>query len=131
MHLQSENGDAAAIGIVSIGGCHAAVLEAVDRLRAAGRAVDYMRVRAFPFAPTVRAFVESHERCYVVEQNRDGQLRSLLAIETGLARDRMTSILDYGGLPLTADVVVTGVMDNEEQGSAAITYAAAGSRRSY
>ena len=57
----------------------------------------------------MRAFIESHERCYVVEQNRDGQLRSLLAIETGVARDSMTSILDYGGMPLTADRVVKGV----------------------
>src|SRR5205814_2281373 len=109
MHMRSGNGAAASVGIISIGGCHAAVLEAVDRLRAAGTSVDYMRIRAFPFAPSVRAFIEAHPRCYVVEQNRDGQLRTLLAIETGLARDSMTSILDYGGLPLTADVVVRGV----------------------
>jgi 2-oxoglutarate ferredoxin oxidoreductase subunit alpha len=108
-HLQSENGSAD-IGIVSLGGCHAAVLEAVDRLRNEGRSVDYMRLRAFPFAPSVRAFIESHERCYVVEQNRDGQLRTLLAIETGVARDRMSSVLDYGGLPLTAERVVRGIM---------------------
>jgi 2-oxoglutarate ferredoxin oxidoreductase subunit alpha len=61
----------------------------------------------------VRAFIDAHERCYVVEQNRDGQLRSLLALETGIARDRMTSILDYGGLPLTADRVVRGVLEGE------------------
>jgi 2-oxoglutarate ferredoxin oxidoreductase subunit alpha len=106
LHLQTGNGAPASIGIVSLGGCHAAVLEAVDRLRAAGQTVDYMRIRAFPFAPSVRTFIESHPRCYVVEQNRDGQLRSLLAMETGIARDSMTSVLDYGGLPLTADRVV-------------------------
>jgi 2-oxoglutarate ferredoxin oxidoreductase subunit alpha len=110
MHLESQT-RAAEIGLVSIGGCHAAVMEAVDRLRRDGLSVDYMRIRAFPFAPSVRAFVESHERCFVVEQNRDGQLRSLIAIETGLARDSMLSILDYGGLPLTADRVVSGVME--------------------
>jgi 2-oxoglutarate/2-oxoacid ferredoxin oxidoreductase subunit alpha len=108
LYMQSGNGPAS-IGIVSLGGCHAAVLEAVDRLRAAGESVDYMRIRAFPFAPSVRTFIESHARCYVVEQNRDAQLRSLLAIETGLARDSMIAVLDYGGLPLTADRVVTGV----------------------
>jgi len=110
MHLQNGAGAPAEIGIISLGGCHAAVLEAVDRLRAGGDSVDYMRIRAFPFAPGVRAFIESHPRCYVVEQNRDGQLRSLLAIETGVARDAMTSVLDYGGLPLTADRVVRGVL---------------------
>jgi 2-oxoglutarate/2-oxoacid ferredoxin oxidoreductase subunit alpha len=100
----------AEIGIISLGGCHAAVLEAVDRMRHDGRSVDYMRIRAFPFPASVRQFIEAHERCYVVEQNRDGQLRSLLAIETGIARDRMMSVLDYGGLPLTADRVVLGVL---------------------
>jgi 2-oxoglutarate/2-oxoacid ferredoxin oxidoreductase subunit alpha len=114
-HVQNDGGGAADIGIISLGGCHAAVLEAVDRLRHDGRSVDYMRVRAFPFAPRVREFIESHSRCYVVEQNRDGQLRTLLAIETGIARDRMTSVLDYGGLPLTADRVVSGVLAGERQ----------------
>jgi len=109
LHNQSD-GDAAGIGIISIGGCHSAVLEALDRLRAAGHSVDYMRIRAFPFPSSVREFIDAHEQCYVVEQNRDGQLRSLLAIETGIARDRMTSVLDYGGLPLTADRVVRGVL---------------------
>jgi 2-oxoglutarate ferredoxin oxidoreductase subunit alpha len=108
LHLESTT-SSADVGIISLGGCHAAVLEAVDRLRRDGVTVDYMRMRAFPFPPSVRSFIESHERCYVVEQNRDGQLRTLLAIETGLARDSMTSILDYGGLPLTADRVVEGV----------------------
>ena len=97
------------IGLISLGGCHAAVVEAVDKLRDGGVAADYMRIRAFPFRRAVREFIESHERCFVVEQNRDGQLRSLLAIETGVARDRMTSVLDYGGLPLTAERVVTDV----------------------
>jgi 2-oxoglutarate/2-oxoacid ferredoxin oxidoreductase subunit alpha len=97
------------VGIISIGGCHAAVREAVDLLRAGGVSVDYMRIRAFPFGPGVAEFIESHDRCFVVEQNRDGQLRSLLAIETGIARDRMTSVLDFGGLPLTAPIVVRAV----------------------
>ncbi|HEY6827776.1 MAG TPA: 2-oxoacid:acceptor oxidoreductase subunit alpha [Gemmatimonadaceae bacterium] len=112
LHNQSD-GEPAEIGIISVGGCHSAVLEALDRLRAAGHSVDYMRIRAFPFPPAVREFIDAHEQCYVVEQNRDGQLRSLLAIETGIARDRMTSILDYGGLPLTADRVVRGVLGED------------------
>ncbi len=109
LHLQANNNGTKPIGLVSIGGCHGAVMEAVDRLRALGHAIDYMRIRAFPFAESVRDFVSAHEECYVIEQNRDGQLRSLIAIETGLARDAMRSILDYGGLPLTADRVVKGV----------------------
>jgi 2-oxoglutarate ferredoxin oxidoreductase subunit alpha len=101
--------EAADIGIISLGGCHVAVMEAVDQLRAQGVSADYMRIRAFPFPRAVAEFINAHERCFVVEQNRDGQLRSLLALETGVARDRMTSVLDYGGLPLTAERVVTEV----------------------
>jgi 2-oxoglutarate ferredoxin oxidoreductase subunit alpha len=97
------------MGIVSIGGCHGAVTEAVARLRARGIAIDYMRIRAFPFPASVREFLVAHPECYVVEQNRDGQLRTLLAIETGLARDSMKSVLDYGGLPLTAEVVINAL----------------------
>jgi 2-oxoglutarate ferredoxin oxidoreductase subunit alpha len=97
------------IGIISLGGCHAAVIEAVDRLREGGITADYMRIRAFPFGRAVREFIDAHERCFVVEQNRDAQLRTLLAIETGIARERLTSVLDYGGLPLTAERVVTDV----------------------
>jgi 2-oxoglutarate ferredoxin oxidoreductase subunit alpha len=99
----------ATTGIVSIGGCHAAVLEAVDRLADAGVPCDYMRVRAFPFDARVLDFLKSHDRIFVVEQNRDAQLRSLLTIETGFPRDSMTPVLDYGGLPLTAQVVVDAI----------------------
>ena len=102
-------GAGAEIGIVSLGGCHAAVLEALDRLRDQGIACDYLRVRAFPFAASITEFLKSHSQIFVVEQNRDAQLRSLFALETGVARDRMTPVLDYGGLPLTAERVVRAV----------------------
>jgi 2-oxoglutarate ferredoxin oxidoreductase subunit alpha len=57
----------------------------------------------------VHRFLESHPRLFVVEQNRDAQLRAMLAIETGVARDRMTAVLDYGGLPLTARAVIEAI----------------------
>src|SRR5438552_5381335 len=85
--------DGAALGIISIGGCHAAVREALQQLRAEGVAADYMRIRGFPFGAGVRAFLAQHRRCFVVEQNRDAQLRSLLAIETATPMDKMISVL--------------------------------------
>lgn len=97
------------VGLVTIGGCDAAVREAADILAAQGVAVDVMRIRGFPFAAEVQEFIEGHARSFVIEQNRDAQLRSLLAIETGIARDAMIPILDYGGMPLTAKVVVDAV----------------------
>lgn len=99
----------AEIGLVTIGGCDAAVREAADILRAQEIIVDVMRIRAFPFGAEVKEFFGKHERNFVIEQNRDAQLRSLLAIELGIPRDAMTSILDYGGMPLTAKVVVDAV----------------------
>ncbi|MEO7503022.1 MAG: 2-oxoacid:acceptor oxidoreductase subunit alpha, partial [Gemmatimonadaceae bacterium] len=103
------------LGIVSLGGCHAAVLEAIDRLREQGLVADYMRIRAFPFSESVKAFLDSHSQVFVVEQNRDAQLRSLLAIETGTPRDSMVPVLDYGGMPLTAKVVVNAVTSHMAQ----------------
>lgn len=99
----------AEIGLVTIGGCDAAVREAADRLAEQGLAVNVMRIRGFPFSAEVKAFIDEHERVFVIEQNRDAQLRALLAIELGIPRDSMTSILDYGGMPLTAKTVVSAV----------------------
>ncbi|WP_353268263.1 2-oxoacid:acceptor oxidoreductase subunit alpha [Gemmatimonas sp.] len=99
----------AEIGLITIGGCDAAVREAADTLRARGIVVDIMRVRGFPFAAEVKEFFDRHEKNFVIEQNRDAQLRSLLAIELGIPRDAMIAVLDYGGMPLTAKVVVDAV----------------------
>ncbi len=101
--------EGADVGLVTIGGCDAAVREAADRLAEQGIVADIMRIRAFPFGKEVRDFLEEHEQTFVIEQNRDAQLRALLAIEVGIRRDDMIPILDYGGMPLTAKVVVDAV----------------------
>jgi 2-oxoglutarate ferredoxin oxidoreductase subunit alpha len=105
--VQAQKG--AEVGLVAIGGCDAAVREAVDILAAQGIKADYMRIRGFPFAESVKEFIERYEHTFVIEQNRDAQLRSLLMIETGIPRDRMQSVLDYNGMPLTAGKVVSAV----------------------
>lgn len=101
--------EGAEVGLVTIGGCDAAVREAADRLAEQGIVADIMRIRAFPFGKEVRDFMSEHEQTFVIEQNRDAQLRALLAIEVGIRRDDMIPILDYGGMPLTAKVVVDAV----------------------
>ena len=101
--------DGAEIGLVTIGGCDAAVREAADKLRAQGIVADVMRIRGFPFGTEVRDFLGKYEHTFVIEQNRDAQLKSLITIELGIAPDTLTSILDYGGMPLTAKVVVDAV----------------------
>lgn len=99
----------AEVGLVTIGGCETAVHEAADILRAQGIHTDYMRIRGFPFNADVRTFLGRHEHTFVIEQNRDAQLRSLLQIELGVPRDSMIPVLDYAGLPLTAGKVVHAV----------------------
>ncbi|HWN86639.1 MAG TPA: hypothetical protein VNN99_15855, partial [Vicinamibacterales bacterium] len=99
----------AKVGLVTVGGCHAACVEALDQLAKEGVAIDYMRVRGFPFGDDVRTFLESHQITFVVEQNRDGQLRNLLTLDTGFPMDRMESVRYYGGFPLSATHVVEGV----------------------
>jgi 2-oxoglutarate ferredoxin oxidoreductase subunit alpha len=97
------------LGLLTIGGCHAACTEALDLLAHDGIALDYMRVRGFPFAADVAAFLEAHDITFVVEQNRDGQLRNLLTLETGIAPERLESVRYYGGFPLSAHHVIAGV----------------------
>ena len=95
--------------VVTLGSCRGAVLEALDRLGARGVRLDYMRVRAFPFGASVKDFLREHERIIVVEQNRDGQLRSLLQLESGLPGERLLSVREYGGLPLGTNQVLDGI----------------------
>jgi 2-oxoglutarate ferredoxin oxidoreductase subunit alpha len=104
-----ERRDGATIGVVSVGSCDLAVREAVALLGDAGIAVDSIRIRGFPFASDVRKFLDDHDVCFVVEQNRDAQLRSLLVVETSVAQDKLRSVLVYGGFPLSAKQVVEGI----------------------
>jgi 2-oxoglutarate/2-oxoacid ferredoxin oxidoreductase subunit alpha len=99
----------ATIGLLTVGGCHAACTEALDLFEDEGLAVDYMRVRGFPFGDEVRRFLESHETNFVVEQNRDGQLRNMLMLETGVPVEKLQSIRYYAGFPMSAEHVVTGL----------------------
>ena len=105
-----ESGSSDELAIVTVGSGDAPVREAVARLRAQGVRLDYMRVRGFPFGAEVEQFLEAHQTNFIVEQNRDAQLRSLLTLETGVAKSRMRSILHYNGLPLAASYVIDGVM---------------------
>jgi 2-oxoglutarate ferredoxin oxidoreductase subunit alpha len=96
-------------GVVTIGGCDLAVREALATFASRGVAADYMRIRGFPFGDEVEAFLSCHETLFVVEQNRDGQLRTLLAMETGTPKDKLNSIRHYGGFPLQASQVVSAM----------------------
>jgi len=106
--------DAARFGVLSLGGCDAAVREALDILESRGVPADYLRVRGFPFDEPVEAFLNSHEFTFVVEQNRDAQLKSLLTLETSVPKDKLRSVLVYGGFPLSARHVVDAILKEIE-----------------
>ena len=99
------------IGVVTVGGCDLAVREALAILAGQNVEADYMRIRAFPFPDSVERFLVAHELNFIVEQNRDAQLRSLLTLETHVYKRRMRSVLVYGGFPLSAQHVVDGITE--------------------
>jgi 2-oxoglutarate ferredoxin oxidoreductase subunit alpha len=106
----SESNTQTALGIISSGGCDGAVREALDRLANHGVHANYMRVRGFPFNAEVEAFMESHQTVFVVEQNRDAQLRSLLINETSVDKTKLIPVLDYGGMAANPSFVVKGLL---------------------
>ena len=104
------------VGLLAFGTSDFAIVESRDQLRKEYNfETDYLRVRAFPFTPEVHAFVAAHERVYVIEQNRDGQLLSLLKLDLP-AEDvvRLRSVRHFNGLPLDARTVTDALVLQEE-----------------
>ena len=94
-------------GILFFGTSKYAAEEAVHLLEKEGIVLDAIRVKAFPFSKAVIDFMDQHERVYVVEQNRDAQLRSLLMIEHHISPQKLISILNYDGMPITASDIMS------------------------
>ena len=97
------------LGIVAYGSSDGAVIEARDRLAEQGIHADYLRIRAFPFTREVENFLQEHDTVFVVEQNRDAQMKALLMLEYNDIADRLVSILHYNGMPIPSECVVSGV----------------------
>jgi 2-oxoglutarate ferredoxin oxidoreductase subunit alpha len=107
-------GSGGPVAIVAYGSSDFAVQEARTLLERQGVPLDYMRIRALPFSPDVSAFVAAHDRVYVVDQNRDGQMYDLLRLEVGDDSRRLRSIRHYDGFPLDAETVIEGVLQGEK-----------------
>jgi 2-oxoglutarate ferredoxin oxidoreductase subunit alpha len=95
------------VGIIYYGTSAHAAYEAKDMLSDQGYKVNTMRIRAFPFSDEVENFIHNHEVVYVIEQNKDAQLRSLLMIELEINPKKMIKVLNYDGMPITAEQIVT------------------------
>jgi 2-oxoglutarate ferredoxin oxidoreductase subunit alpha len=98
------------IAIVSLGSCDGAIHEARHVLERQGVKLSYLRVRAFPFGEEVERFLAAHRLVFVVEQNRDAQLRSLLTLETAVEKSKLRSLTHYSGLPVSSAFIVDGVL---------------------
>jgi 2-oxoglutarate ferredoxin oxidoreductase subunit alpha len=109
-----QNGHAA--GLIYFGTTHEAIREAVAELDAKhGLKLDLCRLRAFPFTQEVEDFLHSHQRLYVVELNRDGQMRMAIDAELPRFSAKLRSITHYDGMPLSADIVVDAIVKRERE----------------
>lgn len=101
-------------GLIAFGTTHHAIVEARDRLNEDGVGTDYLRLRALPFTAEVAEFIEQHERVYVVEQNRDGQLYGLLRAELPAHLiEKLHSIRHYNGVPIDASAIIDPLLQSE------------------
>jgi 2-oxoglutarate ferredoxin oxidoreductase subunit alpha len=97
------------LGVIYFGSTSPAMQEALEALAAAGIHVDAMRLRAFPFPDSVRRFIDVHQQIFVVEQNRDAQMRSLLVNELEIDPARLVKVLHYDGTPITARFITRAI----------------------
>ena len=99
-------------GVIYLGTTTSAIKETLDNLQKKGISLDTMRLRGFPFHESVRDFINKHEIVYVIEQNRDAQLKSLLKIECNASEEQMFSILSYNGVLITAQQIEKEILDS-------------------
>ena len=106
-------------GIITIGSGGGACEEALDRLAKQDVNLNYCRIKAFPFSDEVSDFIRQHDVVYVVEQNRDAQLRTLLINDIEADQTKLVPLLHYNGMPINSGFVVDGVLEKIAKGRAA------------
>jgi 2-oxoglutarate ferredoxin oxidoreductase subunit alpha len=110
-----SDGTGARVGIIAYGSSDFAVEEARVLMARKGLKTDYLRLRALPFTAEVAPFIAAHDRVYVVDQNRDGQMYDLLRLEAGSDASRLRSIRHYDGFPIDAETVIEGIEAGEKK----------------
>ncbi len=110
--LQANAAKPTKYGVIYFGSTSPAMDEAIQMLEARGQHLDRLRVRAFPFHSSVASFIADHDFVFVVEQNRDAQLRSLIVNECGIDPVRLVPVLHYDGTPITARFIARAVGDH-------------------
>ncbi|MGD9867527.1 MAG: 2-oxoacid:acceptor oxidoreductase subunit alpha [Hyphomicrobiales bacterium] len=116
------------VGLINFGSTEPAVREAIDLLRDMGHQLNTLRLRAFPFSRDVIRFAEEHDRIFVVEQNRDAQMRTLLMVEAGIPAEKLIPVLNYDGMPLAADWLAKTIAGHLGRGRGVVKTRRAGAR---
>ncbi len=107
------------VGIAYYGTTAVPMAEALDNLVDDGVRLDTMRIRGFPFSDEVARFIDAHDFVFLVEQNRDGQMKTLLVNEAGVEPTKIVSVLSYGGLSITADTIRERVLKHYDENNLA------------
>ena len=105
----NQEASTSSIGVIYFGSTDCSMQEALDNLKDEKIDVDAMRIRSFPFNLEVWEFIEEHDLLFIVEQNRDGQMRTLLMAEGGIMPDKLVSILCFDGQPITASFITNKI----------------------
>jgi 2-oxoglutarate ferredoxin oxidoreductase subunit alpha len=103
--------DKTKLGVIYFGSTSPAMKEALNVLDQQGVHIDAMRLRAFPFPESVARFIADHDKVFVVEQNRDAQMRSLLVNELEIDPKKLVKVLHFDGTPITARFIINAIMD--------------------
>lgn len=106
VHLGEKKSD---VAMLYFGTSMHAAEEALDILKIDGASMDAIRIKSFPFCNEVKEFIENYDRVFVVEQNRDAQMRSLLINELEIDPKKLIKVLNYDGTPITADFILKNV----------------------
>ena len=97
------------IGIIHFGTSSYACQEALDMLAEKDIAINGLRIKSFPFHKDIQDFLDQHQRIYVVEQNRDAQMRTLLINDCDVANEKLLSVLNFDGMPITAETIFQSI----------------------
>jgi 2-oxoglutarate ferredoxin oxidoreductase subunit alpha len=118
--VRRDAGHATRAGVIYYGSTSAAMREALETLETQGRRLNALRVRGFPFQDAVYDFIAEHEQVFVVEQNRDGQLRTLIMNEGGIDPAKLVAVLNYDGAPITARFITAEIAARMDAANPAI-----------
>ena len=106
-----QDTNASSMGLIYFGSTEAAMQESLDQLSISGFPVDAMRIRSFPFSAEVWEFIHQHESVFLVEQNRDAQMRTLIISEGNINPEKFISILCFDGSPITANFISESIIE--------------------